>query len=230
MTTQPLPCPSAWRQGFWRGSWAVYCLSCLWIFTSMRRVCTLSRAIPKSFLSSVPPHRGGQWPFDSVSSRLYPWPAQLFIWGYGPVLALNMLSRVLGKVGPCDALKMLEMGRSGSAKDFKAEADHETTTCCQNLLSMPFPFFCIYPLFLISFLHQAFWGQILTHLQHTSSCGDSMLLIAKLIFRLVRISSVVFTQQHAVNMCLNEARAKRIRGYHIFSETSAFLRLKCFML
>lgn len=137
---------------------------------------------------------------------------------------------MLGMVGPCDALKMLQMCRSGSAEDFKGEAGHGTATCCPDLLPVPSPSFCIHPLFIISFLDHAFWGQIPTHLRHMSSYGDSVLLTAKLVLRLEGISSAVFTQWHAVNMCLNETRAKRIRGYHNFSETAAFLRLKCFML
>lgn len=60
-----------------------------------------------------------------------------------------------------------------------------------------------------------------------SSHGDSVLLTAKLILWLEGISSAVFTQQHAVNMCVNEARAKKNQN---FPETVAFLRQRCFML
>lgn len=63
-----------------------------------------------------------------------------------------------------------------------------------------------------------------------SNYGDRVLLTAKLVLRLEGISPAVFTQKHAVNMFLNEAKAKGIRGYNIFPESAAFLRLKCFML
>lgn len=77
-----------------------------------------------------------------------------------------MLSRVLGKAGPCDALKMLKMGQSGSAEDFIQRLVMRQLLAARifYLCHTLFCTFILFFFFFISFLDHAFWGQIPTHL------------------------------------------------------------------
>lgn len=197
----------------WRGSWAV---SCLWL--SMRRVCTLfghSWATPQVWAVALPFCQQQVAPM--ACSALY------LRWWAAP--ALSVLSRVLGKVGPCNALKGLEMVRSGSAEEFKLRL-------VMRRLLADRAFTCAIPFFLhsSSFSHFLFGSCILgansdsslTYEQLWGWCASP----SKARLRLEGVSSAVFIQQHTVSMCLNEVRVKRIRGYHIFPETAAFLGLK----
>lgn len=102
---------------------------------------------------------------------------------------------------------------------------------------MPFPFFPVLPLFLMSFSDDTFFGansalssavQEVCHMSTAETEVCSLWQGSRL--RLARISTAVFTQQHAVNMCLNEARTKRLGCYHFSSETAPLLKLKCFTL
>lgn len=178
MITQLSSCPSAWRHGFSRGSWAVYyvpacgyppqwegCVHCLEPSQSH------SWATPQAWAMALP-FCQQQVAAMACSTRSLRW------WAY------TSSEHGIQSAGQGDALKMLEMGRSGSAGDLKERLvmrqlfAARTFYLCHSLFSA---FICF---FLISFLDHSFGGQIPAHLWHMSSCGDSVLLTAKLILRL----------------------------------------------
>lgn len=139
---------------------------------------------------------------------------------------MSVLARAPHRGCPHAALKPVEMGSSGSGEAFEAEAGREPG----HLLPVPFPFFLVLPVFLTSFSNDTFWGQVPPCLRLCGCAWMRDVMFPQQGWRrsLARLSTAVFTQQNAVNMCLNEGRAKRFGCYLFPSETTALLKLKSF--
>lgn len=127
--------------------------------------------------------------------------------------------------------KLVDVGRSGAGEDFETEAGEEQG----HLLPLPLPFFPVLPLFLVFFLADTFFGQIPSYPQLRGRCAvwaEQKGLRAPCSTTCLSgwrgLVRQYLTQQYAVNMCLNGARAKRFGCCYFPSETAALLKLKCF--
>lgn len=222
MTTQLSSFPFAWRQVFLRGSWAVCyvpgcgypppwegCAHCLEPSQSQ------SWATPQTWAMALPFCHQQVEPM--ACSALY-----LRWWTYTSSEHYPGCWAGQAPVMPWRCWRRVGLGQQTLYRGWSWDS------CL-----LPGPFTCVISFFLhsSSFSRFLFGSFILGANSNSSSTHEhNVLLSAKLVLRLEGISSLVFTQQHAVNTLLNEGKAKRIRSYNIFPETAAFLILKCFML